>query len=43
MAEQHGSMDITQHRQTYAGVMAMTKWSIIAITITLVLMGIFLT
>ncbi len=42
MAEQ-GSMDITQHRQTYAGVMALIKWSLIAIIIVMALMGLFLT
>jgi hypothetical protein len=42
MAE-HGSMDITQHRDTYAGVMTVTKWVVVVAAITLVLMGIFLT
>ena len=42
MAE-HGSMDITQHRETYAGVMTVTKWGVILSAIVLILMGIFLT
>lgn len=36
-------MDITQHRQTYAGVMTVMKWTVALAAITLILMAIFLT
>jgi hypothetical protein len=38
-----GSMDITQHQQTYAGVMKLMKWALISAIVILALMGLFLT
>ncbi len=37
-----GSMDISQHKSTYAGFIKLTTWSSIAIVITLALMAKFL-
>lgn len=37
-----GSMNIAQHKDTYAGFMALTKFGIAACVALLVLMGIFL-
>jgi len=39
---QMGTMDISQHRSTYAGFMALTKYGSIAVIILLVLMALFL-
>lgn len=39
---QMGGMDISEHRQTYAGFMKATKYSSIAIAILLALMAFFL-
>lgn len=37
-----GSMDITQHKDTYAGFMTMTKIGIVSCILLLVLMALFL-
>jgi hypothetical protein len=43
MAEEHkmGTMDISQHKASWDGFMAMTKWGSIAVIILLVLLAIF--
>ena len=41
-AGSHPAMDMQQHRNTYAGFMALTKWATIGIVILLILMAIFL-
>lgn len=38
---QMGTMDISQHRATYAGFMALTKYGSIAVVVLLVLLAIF--
>ncbi|MFC3674137.1 aa3-type cytochrome c oxidase subunit IV [Ferrovibrio xuzhouensis] len=38
---QMGTMDISQHRASYAGFMAMTKYGSIAVIILLALLAIF--
>lgn len=44
MAEhKHGTMDYKTQQKTFDGFMAWTKWSVIVILVTLVLMAIFLT
>ncbi len=44
MAEhKHGTMDTKVQVKTFDGFMAWTKWTVIVILVTLVLMGIFLT
>lgn len=45
MAEEHkvGSMDITEQEKTFAGFMTITKWSVIAIIVLLIILAIFRT
>jgi hypothetical protein len=38
-----GSMDISQHRRSYAGFLSFTKWSLIGILLVMVLLAIFRT
>ena len=40
---EHGKMDISVQEKTFDGFVNFTKWSIIAIIVTLVLMAMFLT
>ena len=37
-----GSMDLSQHKVAYNGFLSLTKWTVIIVTIILILMGIFL-
>lgn len=39
----HGSMDITQHRETWTTFIMLTKWTCAAVAVTLALMALFLT
>lgn len=43
MAEEHkmGSMDISQHKSSWAGFMKMTTWGSATVIIVLILMAIF--
>ena len=45
MAEDHkpGSMDTSEQEKTFAGFMTVTKWTVIAIIILLILLAIFRT
>jgi len=38
-----GSMDITQHRETWTMFIMLTKWTCVAIVVVLALMALFLT
>lgn len=40
---QPGSMDISQHRRSYAGFLAFTKYSLVGIFLIMVLLAIFRT
>jgi hypothetical protein len=44
MAEEHkmGSMDISQHKASWAGFMKMTTWGSVAVIVLLILMALFL-
>ncbi len=47
MAHEHdyqpGSMDISQHKQSYAGFIAFTKWSFAGIMLIMIFLAIFRT
>ena len=40
---QPGSMDISQHKKSYAGFLTFSKWSLIGILLIMVLLAIFRT
>ena len=40
---QPGSMDISQHKKSYAGFLTFSKWSLIGILLIMVLLAVFRT